>query len=95
MWQGILEDLEDYHAATVVTSVDYSKAFNRMSYQNCLKALAKNGASTKVLRLVATFLTNMTMTVKIGQTMSSPLPVSGSCSPQGSILGVFFVQCNH
>ena len=31
MWQRILEDLDDYRAATVVTSIDYSKAFNRMS----------------------------------------------------------------
>ena len=77
LWQGILEDLEDYRAGTVVTSVDYSKAFNRMSYQHCLAALARNGASTEVIRLVATFLTNRTMTVKIGGTMSSPLAVSG------------------
>ena len=59
-----------------------------MSYQYCLKALAKNGASTPLIRLIATFLTNRTMTVKVGQTMSIPGPVSGGC-PQGSILGVF------
>ena len=40
MWQRILEDLDDYRAATVVTSIDYSKAFNRMSYQKCLEALS-------------------------------------------------------
>ena len=88
MWQRILTDLEDYRAATVVTSVDYSKAFNRMSYQHCLAALAKNGATSKTLRLVATFLTNRKMTVKVGSTMSCPLDVTGGC-PQGSILGVF------
>ena len=88
LWQRILEDLEDYRAATVVTSVDYSKAFNRISYQCCLASLAKNGASTEVLRLVATFLTNRTMTVKVGSVMSNPLPVTGGC-PQGSILGGF------
>ena len=80
--------LEDYRAATVITSVDYSKAFNRMSYQHCLSSLAKNGASTELLRLVATFLTNRTMTVKVGSVLSSPLPATGGC-PQGSILGVF------
>ena len=57
MWQEMLENAEDYRAATVVTSVDYSKAFNRMSFQHCLAALAKNGASTEVLRIVAAFLT--------------------------------------
>ena len=84
----MLEDLEDYRAATIVTSIDYSKAFNRMSYQHCLASLTKNGASTEVLRLVATFLTNRTMMVKVGSIMSDSLPVSGGC-PQGSILGIF------
>ena len=88
LWQRILQDLEDYRAATVVTSIDYSKAFNRMSYQYCSEALARKGASTELLKLIATFLTNRTMTVKVGQTMSLPRSVSGGC-PQGSILGVF------
>ena len=51
-----------------MTSIDYAKAFNRMSFQGCL--------------------TNRTMTVKVGNTMSIPRPVHGGC-PQGSILGVF------
>lgn len=58
LWQRILQNLEDYRARTFVTSIDYSKAFNRMSDQHCLQSLARNGASTDVLRLVATFLTN-------------------------------------
>ena len=88
MWQEILTNLDNYRAGTLVISIDYSKAFNRMSYQFCQKALAKNGTSTDVSRLIATFLTNRTMTVKVGKVMSDPLPVSGGC-PQGSILGVF------
>ena len=89
LWQEVLENIEDYRAGTLITSIDYSKAFNRMSYQECLKALAKKGASTEVLRLIATFLTNRTMTVKVGNsTMSRPRQVTGGC-PQGSILGVF------
>ena len=35
LWQTVLEDLDDYRASTVVTSLDYSKAFNRMSFQEC------------------------------------------------------------
>ena len=66
LWQDILQNAEDYRAGTVVTSVDYAKAFNRMSFQECLKALASKGASTQVLRLVATFLTNRTMSVRGG-----------------------------
>ena len=30
MWQKILENAEDYRAGTVITSIDYSKAFNRI-----------------------------------------------------------------
>ena len=51
LWQEILENLDDYRAGTVVTSIDYSKAFNRMSYQACLSALATKGASREVLKL--------------------------------------------
>ena len=43
MWQDMLENAEDYRAATIVNSIDYSKAFNRMSFQYCLKALARGG----------------------------------------------------
>ena len=88
LWQTVLEDLEDYRAATVITSLDYSKAFNRMSFQECLKALANKGASSGTIALVATFLTNRTMSVKVGSEFSRPREVCGGC-PQGSILGVF------
>ena len=48
-WQEVLENMEDYLAATIVTSIDYSKAFNRMSFQHCLESLAKKGATTRSL----------------------------------------------
>ena len=86
--QQMCENSEDYRSATVLTAVDYSKAFNRLSYQHCLKAFQKKGASNGVIRLIASFLSDRTMTVRVGQCWSSPLPVSGGC-PQGSILGVF------
>ena len=88
MWQTVLEDLEDYRAGTVISSIDYAKAFNRMSFQECLLALEHKGASTALLRLIATFLTNRVMTVKVQRTWSEERPVHGGC-PQGSILGVF------
>ena len=56
MWRDILRNAEDYRAGTVITSVDYAKAFNRMSFQEHLKALAAKGASNQVLHLVAIFL---------------------------------------
>ena len=33
IWDDICNDLEDYRASTVLTSIDYAKAFNRMSFQ--------------------------------------------------------------
>ena len=88
LWQQVLENAEDYRTGTVITSIDYSKAFNRMCYQECLAALARNGASSPVLELIATFLTDREMMVKVGSVLSKPRKVSGGC-PQGSILGVF------
>ena len=87
MWQQIAEDLEDCRAGSLITSIDYAKAFNRLSFQECLLALAAKGASTDVIALVATFLTNRSMTVRVGESWSAPRPVYGGV-PQGSILGV-------
>ena len=86
--QEICANAEDYRSATLLTAIDYAKAFNRVSYQHCLEALRRKGASTPTLWLVASFLTNRTMTVRVGQAWSTPLQVSGGC-PQGSVLGVF------
>ena len=86
--QQICTNAEDYRSATVITAIDYAKAFNRVSYQHCLKAFQKKSASTPILRLIATFLTGRTMAVKVGNAWSEPLAVNGGC-PQGSILGVF------
>ena len=85
--QQMCENAEDYRSATVISAIDFSKAFNRVSYQHCLEALRRKGASTPIIRLVSTFLTNRTMTVRVGECWSSPLPVTGGC-PQGSVLGV-------
>ena len=59
-----------------------------MSFQHCLRSLKKKGANPATLHLVATFLTNRTMSVKVESTQSKPREVWGGC-PQGSILGVF------
>ena len=85
--QEICENAEDYRSATVLCAIDFAKAFNRMSFQHCLESLRKKSASTPVLRLIATFLTNRTMSVRIGEVWSEPLAVSGGC-PQGSLLGL-------
>ena len=88
IWDEICDNCEDYRAGTVLTAIDYSKAFNRVSYQQCLKAFQKKGSSSEIIRLLATFLTNRSMVVKVGDARSDPRAVDGGC-PQGSILGVF------
>ena len=86
--QEICTNAEDYRSATVLTAIDYAKAFNRVSFQHCLEAFRRKGSSTPIIRLLASFLTNRTMTVRVGEEWSEPLPVQGGC-PQGSVLGVF------
>ena len=88
LYQLILEALEDSRAASVITSIDYSKAFNRLDFLHCLEALAAKGASSEIIAIVGSFLTSRTMAVKVGQSMSKPRIVLGGV-PQGSILGVF------
>ena len=87
VWQNILQDLEDCRAGTLLTAIDYAKAFNRMKYQECLKSLARHGASNQLIRLIATFLTDRYMSVRVGNNWSVERPVHGGV-PQGSILGV-------
>ena len=87
LWDQICNNLEDARAATTITAIDYAKAFNRLSFQHCLMAFARKGASSQTIRLLATFLSNRTMTVRVNNTWSDPLPVYGGV-PQGTILGV-------
>ena len=75
MWQKILSDLEDCRAG----SIDYAKAFNRLSFQECLIAFARKGASTDILQLIATFLSGRRMTVRVGQSWSPPSRYVAEC----------------
>ena len=63
IWKTIGEGLEDHRAGTLLTSIDYAKAFNRLSFEECLRSFAAMGVSSQVLRLLASFLSNRTMTV--------------------------------
>ena len=56
VWQKILSNLEDRRAATVLTSINYAKAFNCLSFQHCLMAFSKRGASSPIIELIASFL---------------------------------------
>ena len=87
VWQRILSDLEDCRAATLLTAIDYSKAFNRMQFQECLKSFARHGASTELIAIIATFLSDRIITIRVGNCWSRKRAVNGGV-PQGSILGV-------
>ena len=69
-------------------SVDFEKAFNRMDHNACLDSLTRLGASEADTELVACFLRQRTMSIKVGSEFSQPRTVPGG-SPQGSILGNF------
>ena len=69
-------------------AVDFSKAFNRMSHQACLKALARKNCSNESIDLVYKFLVGRKMHVKIGTDLSNERTVCGG-SPQGTKLGNF------
>ena len=87
IWQKILSDLEDCREATLLTAIDYAKAFNRMQFQECLKSFARHGASRELIRLVSTFLSGRRMSVRVGGSWSVARSVTGGV-PQGSILGI-------
>ena len=84
----ITNAMEDNRSALLLSSADFSKAFNRLEHSACLNAFKQKGASTKVLQLLASFLTGRTMTVKVGQEQPTRRPVD-VCAPQGSVLGCF------
>ena len=88
LWQGVLEDIDDSRAGTLLTSIDYSKAFNRLDFACCLKSLKAKGVCTELLKIVASFLSGRKMTVKVGKSFSNHRTVEGGV-PQGSLLGVF------
>ena len=71
----------------MVTDIDYVKAFNRLRFPHCVRAFARKGASTQIIPLLATFLSNRTMSVRVANIWSEPRPVYGGVT-QGSILGV-------
>ena len=87
LWQGVLEAIEDPRAGALLTSIDYAKAFNRLDFNHCLRSLRAKGACHEILKIIASFLTNRQMTVKVGNEFSVPRTVLGGV-PQGSLLGV-------
>ena len=71
MWDQITECLEDSRAASVMTSIDYSKAYNRLEHKACLQSFARLGAPTEIIAILAAFLKGRRMTVKINEVFSA------------------------
>ena len=84
----IMIGLDDNRAAVGLMSLDYAKAFNRMSHRHCLDALAKGGASSQTLRMVYSFLEGHTMRIKFNGKFSSCRDTPGGV-PQGTKSGNF------
>ena len=88
LWQNVLENIEDPRAGSLLTSIDFAKAFNRLNFSHVIKCLRVKGADLNLVRIVASFLSGRVMRVKVGSELSIPRPVLGGV-PQGSLLGVF------
>ena len=78
--------LEDNRAAVIMTSMDFSKAFNRLNHTTCLDEFRKKGASTDLIEIVACFLRGRKMKVKVGEHFSTARNINVG-APQGSVLG--------
>lgn len=71
-----------------LTSIDYSKAFNQLDFVRCLEALRAKGFGQELINIIASFLSERKMTVKVGQERSDFRTIEGGVS-QGSRLRVF------
>ena len=84
-WERILQDLDDNRGCVSLTSIDFSKAFNRMAHQACLDSFKKKGASQQTFNVIGAFLTGRVMQVQLDSTISSTRPIFEG-SPQGCVM---------
>ena len=79
-WDNILNTLEDNRTSVNIITVNYAKAFNRMSHQHCLLAFKNKGASQPTIDLITAFLRGRTMQVKV-EALSQPRWINGGSTP--------------
>ena len=89
---NILNIMEDSRAAAMLTSIDYSKAFNRLEHEPCLQAFATKGASNQIIKLLAAFLHEKRMTVRVGKEWSHPRQVNAGAPHRAQYLAATFSQ---
>ena len=88
IWDVIHRSLEDSEASINIAAIDFHKAFNRMCHFSCIDALVQLGAKAHTVGKVSAFLHGRSMSVKIGNHVSSSRQVNGG-APQGSLLACF------
>ena len=81
---AILEAM-DKKSLTALILLDLSKAFDSINHSILLRKLSEVGASTATASWFKSYLAGRTQTVRIGSTLSSPLPITHGV-PQGAIL---------
>ena len=83
-------------AAVVAATVDFSKAFNRMSHNIIVTILSDLNIPTCALRLIISYLTDRSMCIRYHGAVSSDRSMPGG-GPQGTLLIVllFILQVNH
>lgn len=84
----LMSGLDTGLSCATVMSLDFAKAFNRMSHPHCLASLARMGASNQTLATVFAFLKQRTMRIKFNNGFSSPRECNGG-APQGTKTGGF------
>ena len=99
MTDFILKNLDNSSkdpAAVLAVTVDFSKAFNRMSHNKIITILSNLNIPTCALRLICSYLTDRTMCIRYHGAVSSERNMPGG-GPQGTLLIVllFILQVNH
>jgi len=80
-------DMDAVPRAVVVALIDYSKGFNRISHQKLIIRLSDWGVPGWLLRILCSYMSGRTMTVRHKGAISSQYPLPGGAG-QGCLLGV-------
>ena len=71
--------------------IDFSKAFDSVSYKKLLLKLENYGINGNLLKWINSFLSNRRFSIKINNALSSEYPITSSV-PQGSFLATNFLS---